>query len=533
MGSVAEVVVPVGILSWRTVGTLSVAWIVYHLVRMLYNVSPLHPLSKIPGPKLAAASYLYEFWFDFVKKGRYTREIRRMHQVYGPIVRINPGELHCNDPNFGDDIYAINGRKRNRHAHQLKNLPADQAASIAGTVDHDVHRRRRGAMNKFFSRLQMFKFESKVHALAQRLCDKLLAGVSGPDDVVLLTEAYSCFTSDVVSEYCFGEAFGFLDQDGWTPNFRAAVYGQLNHMYFFKFFPWLKGILIVGHWFKDFLPRDTALLIDTFNTDIPNRVEKAREQKLSGSGHGRDTSVFAELFDSDLPEEEKTTKRLTAEGAVVMIAGTETTSFTLTVITFYLLTRPEILERLTQELRTVVTDPQHLPSWSTLEALPYFSAVVTEGLRLAPGVSSRIARVATEEDLVYRGKWAPEGSGTEVELTHVIPRGWAVGMSAMVSHFNESHFPDSNEFIPERWMSQNVQRKRELEKAFIPFSKGTRKCLGMSLAYAELYLALAAVILRVVPRMKLYDTTKREIEYDHDLGVPVPVSTRGVRVKIV
>lgn len=163
-----------------------------------------------------------------------------------------------------------------------------------------------------------------------------------------------------------------------------------------------------------------------------------------------------------------------------MIAGTETTSFTLTVITFYLLTRPEILERLTRELRTVVTDPQHLPSWSTLEALPYFSAVVAEGLRLAPGVSSRIARVATEEDLVYRGKWAPKGSGTEVELTHVIPRGWAVGMSAMVSHFNESHFPDSNEFIPERWMDKNVQRKRDVEKAFIPFSKGTRKCLGMS-----------------------------------------------------
>ncbi|GKT84347.1 trichodiene oxygenase [Colletotrichum tofieldiae] len=102
----------------------------------------------------------------------------------------------------------------------------------------------------------------------------------------------------------------------------------------------------------------------------------------------------------------------------------------------------------------------------------------------------------------------------------------------MVNHFNESYFPDSNEFIPERWMVQDRQQRRELEKAFIAFSKGTRKCLGMSLAYAELYLALAAVILRVVPRMQLYDTTKREIEYDHDLGVPVPVSTRGVRVKI-
>ncbi|KZL87543.1 cytochrome p450 oxidoreductase [Colletotrichum incanum] len=532
MGSVAEIVAPVSVLSWRTVGALFVVWVVYHFMRALYNASPLHPLSKIPGPKLAAASYLYEFWFDFVKKGRYTHEIRRMHEVYGPIVRINPDELHCNDPNFTDEIYAINGRKRDKHAHQLKNLPAIQLAAHAGTVDHDLHRKRRGAMNKFFSRVQMFKLEPKVHALAQRLCDKLLAGARDPDKVVPLTEAYSCFTSDVVSEYCFGEAFGFLKQEDWTPNFRDAVYGQLNHMFIFKFFPWLKGILLVGPWFKDYLPKDTAMLIDTINRDIPRHVEQARERKRSGSGDGKDTNVFAELFDSDLPPEEKTTKRLTAEGVVVMVAGTETTSFTLTVITFYLLTKPEILEKLTQELRTVVEDPEHLPSWLTLEALPYFSAVISEGLRLAPGVASRTSRVATEEDLVYRGKWTPKGSETEVELSYLIPRGYAMGMSAMVNHFNESYFPDSNEFIPERWMVQDRKQRRELDKAFIAFSKGTRKCLGMSLAYAELHLALAAVILRVVPRMQLYDTTKREIEYDHDLAVPVPVSTRGVRVKI-
>ncbi|KAK1981006.1 trichodiene oxygenase [Colletotrichum cereale] len=532
MASVAEVLAPVSVLSWRTFGAFFVVWIAYHFVRALYRVSSLHPLSKIPGPKLAGASYLYEFWFDFVKKGRYTLEIRRMHEVYGPVVRINPDELHCNDPDFTDEIYAINGRKRNKHWHQIKNLPAAQRVAHAFAIDHDLHRKRRGAMNKFFSRVQLFKLEPKIHALAQRLCDKLLVGASDPDKVVPLTEAYSCFTSDVVSEYCFGEAFGLLDQEDWTPNFREAVYGQLNHIFLFRFFPWLKPILLVGPMFKDYLPKDTALLIDTVDTVIPRHVEQARERKLSGSGDSKNTSVFAELFDSDLPPEEKTSKRLTAEGVVVMTAGTETTSFTLTVITFYLLTKPHILEKLTRELRTIVTDPEHLPSWPKLEALPYFTAVISEGLRLAPGVASRTSTVATDEDLVYRGKWTPKATGTEVELNYFIPRGYAMGMSAMINNFNESYFPDANEFIPERWMVQDRHQRREMEKAFFSFSKGSRKCLGMSLAYAELYLALAAVVLRVAPRMQLYDTTKREIEYDHDLAVPVPVSTRGVRVKI-
>lgn len=40
-------------------------------------------LSHIPGPKLAAASLWYEFYYDVIKRGRYTWEIGRMHEKYG------------------------------------------------------------------------------------------------------------------------------------------------------------------------------------------------------------------------------------------------------------------------------------------------------------------------------------------------------------------------------------------------------------------------------------------------------------------
>lgn len=62
---------------------LSGLWIGYRLLYALYNISPLHPLYKFPGPKLAAASFLYEAWYDLVKVGRYTREIKVMHEKYG------------------------------------------------------------------------------------------------------------------------------------------------------------------------------------------------------------------------------------------------------------------------------------------------------------------------------------------------------------------------------------------------------------------------------------------------------------------
>lgn len=62
---------------------LFLAWVIYRAAIMLYNVSPYHPLHAFPGPRLAAMTLLYEFWYDFVCFGSYTHEIKRMHDVYG------------------------------------------------------------------------------------------------------------------------------------------------------------------------------------------------------------------------------------------------------------------------------------------------------------------------------------------------------------------------------------------------------------------------------------------------------------------
>lgn len=46
-----------------------------------------HPLAKVPGPKIAAATGLYEFWYDVVKRGRYVSIIEDMHVRYGMFYR--------------------------------------------------------------------------------------------------------------------------------------------------------------------------------------------------------------------------------------------------------------------------------------------------------------------------------------------------------------------------------------------------------------------------------------------------------------
>lgn len=65
-------------------------WALYHVLVALYNISPLHPLSRFPGPKLAAATVAYEAYFDLIKGGRYSWEIKRMHEKYGQSPAKNP-----------------------------------------------------------------------------------------------------------------------------------------------------------------------------------------------------------------------------------------------------------------------------------------------------------------------------------------------------------------------------------------------------------------------------------------------------------
>lgn len=55
-----------------------------------------------------------------------------------------------------------------------------------------------------------------------------------------------------------------------------------------------------------------------------------------------------------------------------------------------------------------------------------------------------------------------------------------------------------------------------------------------SLAYCELYVAVAVMALKIFPRLTLFETTEEDVKYDHDLFVPMTKEdSRGVRVLIL
>jgi len=60
--------------------TLGLGLLAYIFLRSIYRLY-FHPLRKIPGPKLAAITYGYEFYYNVIKRGMYIWEIERLHKV--------------------------------------------------------------------------------------------------------------------------------------------------------------------------------------------------------------------------------------------------------------------------------------------------------------------------------------------------------------------------------------------------------------------------------------------------------------------
>ncbi|OTA59659.1 putative cytochrome P450 [Hypoxylon sp. EC38] len=481
---------------WVWAGAVIVAYLIALVIHRLF----FHPLSVFPGPKLAAVTVWYEFYYDGIKGGQYTFKIREMHEKYGPIIRISPNELHCNDPSFIDTLYAGGSVRRDKYAYYASQF------GVFGTVHHNLHRLRRSAINRFFSRASVSKLEPMIHDKVDLLCKQLQTHL-GDENPVQLNMAFSCFTTDVVATYAFAKSYDFLADASFERNFHEPMMSGIRLGAYFKQFPFLIPLMnsLPDSWVAVLNPAMGRYL--QWQRGFQTQIREIKDKKEAGEITSKDEklhiSVFDELLDSDLPDREKTTARLWQECQAIIGAGTETVAWTLSVIFFYVLNDRNVYDQLMVEL---------------------------EGLRLSYGVSSRLQRISPDGPMLYRPSDAIGASKPE----YVIPSGIPVGMTSVLLHHNPKLFPRSEKFDPQRWLDAQGRIDRTLEKYMVPFSRGSRQCVGINLAHAELFMVTGLLFRRLGPHLKLYETGLDDVEILHDFFMPTPrLDSKGIRALLV
>ncbi|GFF32239.1 trichodiene oxygenase [Aspergillus udagawae] len=468
----------------------------YFLVQSIYRLF-FHPLSRYPGPKLTAATFLYEFYYDVIKGGQFLFQIERMHERYGPVVRINPRELHIKDPSFYDTIYAGGTHKRDKDPGWVHISGAP--LSTFSTVSHDHHRFRRSILSDFFSKKSVTALSPIIEERVLKLMQRFQEAYDSKS-AIRVDAAFAGLTADVITHYAYGKSWGFLEDPQFRSNIRAAVNEATKAVHLFRFFPFLVTIFrtIPAQVMCFVQPGKTALL--EFQKSIFDHAAQPQSKRNDSA-----RTIFHRLTDPSIPPEERSLARIQDEAFIILAAGTETTARTLTIATFYMANEPRIWKKLRDELQSsVLPTLSSTATWTELEKLPYLNAVINEALRLSYGAVIRLPRVAPTETLKYKD--------------YAIPPGTPVSMSTYFVHQDPSIFPDPQTFRPERWIEASDQPER-LTKYIVSFTRGSRICLGMNLAYIELFMTIAYMVRRF--DMVLHETTFEDIRIvrDYVLGL--------------
>ncbi|GAP88381.1 putative cytochrome P450 [Rosellinia necatrix] len=503
------------------------AALLYGLGLVVYRLY-FHPLAKFPGPKLAAATGWYEAYHDTKGPGgQFIFKLRELHKTYGPIVRLSPDELHVNDSAWLDTLFASSAQ-----GVRDKYVPAASQAGtpngVLGTAVHNTHRRRRAALSPLFSKACAAGAEGLIYDKLDLLLKCINARIARDGYAEMRTE-FMNFTTDIVSEYCLGESFGLLHDEAKGQNWHRSIRALAKTIPYARQFNWIIPLsqMIPISFLKVASPDMAGVAgmhhdMEALAVQAVKEHEQAEKEKkvleLPFHRSPRDRLVvYRSLLENEgLPPHERHYKRISHEAVTLMAAGGETTTSTfMTGVYFILANKDRILPKLREEIESVMHSSNSRPSVADLERLPWLTAVIKETLRIST-LTARLTRVAPEEALQLQD-WT-------------LPPGTPVSMTLHEISFDPEIFPSPREFRPERWLPSNPDLER-CNRYLVAFSRGSRICMGMNLAYAELYITFAALFRH--GEFELYDTVReRDVDFTRDFFVgETSAAAKGVRIR--
>ncbi|KAF2114698.1 cytochrome P450 [Lophiotrema nucula] len=416
-------------------------------IRSLHRIFH-HPLHHIPGPLLPKLTHLWLYYHSYV--GDEASVIDLLHQTYGPIVRVSPNEVDISDPDAIGSIYVSKGGFAKAKCYA--NFDIDGHKTIFSTRETEYRSPRAKSVVPMFSTKSLREGERAMYSCVDRFIGRLKdeSTTGKPVNLLNLTRALAV---DVVSTHLFHRNYDGTSEKGARLSVSAFVD---TFVAVGRFFYLPNALFVRLDWFiAKYLPEphtDASMeAVDSFVNEI---VEATHEKSLNYPGR---------LLAAGIDKHE-----VKAQCKDLVFAGTDSTGMNLACICRYLILHPEKYRRLRSE---VEENSAKGDAAQEIQALPYLSGVVKEGLRLSMANPTRLPRI------VPAGGWNFKSA--------FFPPGTIVGCAAYTLHFNPHIFPHPRAFLPERWL----EASEEMTKSWFAFGAGSRACIARNLATLELYMA--------------------------------------------
>uniref|UniRef100_A0A8H7N1C1 Uncharacterized protein n=1 Tax=Bionectria ochroleuca TaxID=29856 RepID=A0A8H7N1C1_BIOOC len=439
----------------------------YTIIKIVYNVF-FHPLRSYPGPWYRAASRLP--YTISVFRGDVTHRVQQLHQKYGQVVRITPDTLSytCSQ------AWPVSA---------TGNLPKDPkfyinppgAIETISTANDANHRRLRRLQAHAFSEKALSLQESYLQRYTDQFVLCLRNEAKRSNGVVDVVKFVNFLTTDLIGDLSFGETFGGLD--------TGKVHPWLENLFTtLKTFTFMREIL-----------RLPSFIVGAAMACIPKAMREHRSAAVSFGAEaakrrierGSDKPDFMSYILRHQDEQEKGMSQAEIEMASItfIVAGSETTATMISGTVYLLLCNPSILRKLTSVIRADFRTQLDLTNVN-LQQHEYLNAVLKEGLRLYPPAPDTLIRTTANKSAIIAGR--------------VVPPHTSLTMNVWAAHRDSANFNKPLEFVPERWMSNAPPEFDNDDKAvFKPFSVGPRDCIGKNLAWAEMRMILAKLVLSI------------------------------------
>ncbi|XP_052031579.1 cytochrome P450 4A12A-like isoform X2 [Apodemus sylvaticus] len=191
-------------------------------------------------------------------------------------------------------------------------------------------------------------------------------------------------------------------------------------------------------------------------------------------------------------------KELRAEVDTFMFGGHDTPASGISWIFYALATHPDHQHRCRKEIQSLLGDGSPI-TWGHLRQMPYTTMCIKEALRLYPPVPCVCRELSSPVTF-------PDGRS--------LPKGITVVLHFYALHHNPKVWPNPEVFDPSRFAVDSAQHSY----AFLPFSGGSRNCIGKQFAMNALKVTVALTLLRFE---LLPDPTR----------VPIPIQQLALKSK--